>query len=1112
MEFYLKKFFQFKIALSKLKNKSIYSSIIKDKTELKRNYNKITENRINKRKNNINNNNKKILKNYLILTLIQFITMNISNCSKLFDLINFQDSKITLKIKGIGYNDILHNGTEYCFKSFNNIIQININGKQQDIISYRYYFNQTDNVVELIFDDRLTNCQYMFYSCCNITEIDLSNFNTSKITSMGAMFLGCSSLISLDLSRFDTSKVRDMFWMFHNCSSLTSLNLSNFNTSQVTNLDSMFRGCANLEYINLNNFVEISLRPEINYYQKMFLNVPDNVVICIKENNTNSKIFSQISLKKCNVIDCTNDWKLKQKKIINNNNECIESCDKSTQYQYEYNGKCYDNCSQGFLYDKNNNKMNRCKCKLDECLICTNVSFYKGLCTECNKDYYQKENDSLNIGEYIKCYKEPEGYYLDINIYKKCYYTCKTCNISGDDNFHNCIKCNDNFKIGIKNNNYLNCYEACSNYYYLDDENNYHCTINSSCPKEYPRLNTNKMECNKNFIENIIEDLLINGEDELENLSKEEEIEYYDNLILNIEKGLKENYDTSKLDNGHDEVIKSGKVTWTLTTLQNQMNNINRNITLILLGECENILRNYYNITNNETIYMKKIEVAQEGFKIPKIEYDVYSLLSGENLIKLNLSICENTKIVISIPIKLNESLDKLNSSSRYYNDICYTTTSEDGTDITLNDRKQDFVDKNKTVCQEDCVFSKYNNEKMKVECSCSIKKSSISISDMNIKKAKLFQNFKDIKNIVNLNFLVCYKKLFRKDAIINNIGCYIIFSIILFHIISICVLYAHDLNLIKKKIKEIINRINEDKILRKNEKHEKNQSKNDSNGISIYKKNKKKKRSKRSKRSNKIKKIDDNSKKTIIIQNDKLKQNKNEKIIYLINYIEEEINELPFNLAIQYDKRVFCQYYISLIKTKHSLIFAFCDNNDYNSKIIKIDLFFIGFTIDYIVNALFFNDDTMHKIYKRKGEFDFEAQLPIIVYSTFISMILNAPLNFLSLSNDAIIKFKQEHSKFDIMKRAKYLEKKLNAKFILYFIISFLFLCFFWYYISMFCVIYRNTKIHLLKDTLMSFGLSLLFPFFLYLFPGFFRIYSLSDSHNKKECLYNFSKFLQSF
>ena len=63
-----------------------------------------------------------------------------------------------------------------------------------------------------------------------------------------------------------------------------------------------------------------------------------------------------------------------------------------------------------------------------------------------------------------------------------------------------------------------------------------------------------------------------------------------------------------------------------------------------------------------------------------------------------------------------------------------------------------------------------------------------------------------------------------------------------------------------------------------------------------------------------------------------------------------------------------------------------------------------------------------------------------------------------------------------------------------------------------MFCAIYRNTQIHLLKDTLMSFGLSLLFPFCVYLIPGFVRIFALSYCKNKRECLYNFSKFLQSF
>ena len=63
-----------------------------------------------------------------------------------------------------------------------------------------------------------------------------------------------------------------------------------------------------------------------------------------------------------------------------------------------------------------------------------------------------------------------------------------------------------------------------------------------------------------------------------------------------------------------------------------------------------------------------------------------------------------------------------------------------------------------------------------------------------------------------------------------------------------------------------------------------------------------------------------------------------------------------------------------------------------------------------------------------------------------------------------------------------------------------------------MFGAIYRNTQFHLLKDTLVSFGLSLLEPFVIYLIPGLFRIPALSDSKKKKECLYRFSKILEIF
>ena len=104
-------------------------------------------------------------------------------------------------------------------------------------------------------------------------------------------------------------------------------------------------------------------------------------------------------------------------------------------------------------------------------------------------------------------------------------------------------------------------------------------------------------------------------------------------------------------------------MTITLTTVKNQKNNIIQNVTTIDLGECENLLRNYYNISNNITLYMKKIEVVQEGMKIPKIEYDVYCKLFGINVIKLNLTACENSKISILIPIEITESFDILNSS-----------------------------------------------------------------------------------------------------------------------------------------------------------------------------------------------------------------------------------------------------------------------------------------------------------------------------------------------------------------------------------------------------------------------------------------------------------------
>jgi hypothetical protein len=160
-------------------------------------------------------------------------------------------------------------------------------------------------------------------------------------------------------------------------------------------------------------------------------------------------------------------------------------------------------------------------------------------------------------------------------------------------------------------------------------------------------------------------------------------------------------------------------------------------------------------MSNDTSLYIQKIDVIQDGMQIPKVEYDVYSRLDGKKLQKLNLSICGNDKINIYTNIDSISNIDIANPTSGYYTDICYPATSDAGTDITLDDRKKEFVEKNKTVCQEDCVFVGYNYKTKKANCSCDVKESSGFFENIVINRKKLYQNFLDINTIANVDFLL---------------------------------------------------------------------------------------------------------------------------------------------------------------------------------------------------------------------------------------------------------------------------------------------------------------------------------------------------------------------
>jgi hypothetical protein len=151
-----------------------------------------------------------------------------------------------------------------------------------------------------------------------------------------------------------------------------------------------------------------------------------------------------------------------------------------------------------------------------------------------------------------------------------------------------------------------------------------------------------------------------------------------------------------------------------------------------------------------------------------------------------------------------------------------------------------------------------------------------------------------------------------------------------------------------------------------------------------------------------------------------------------------------------------------------------------------------------------------MHKIYEDKGSFDIIGQIPQIIYSSLISMVFSIILEFWALTGELIIELKKIKLSKNFNKKIKSLGNKIKIKFVLYFIISTIFLLCFWYYLSMFCAIYVNTQIHLIKDTVYSFVLSLIYPFGTYLIPCLFRIIALWAKNKDKNYIYSFSQFIE--
>ena len=624
-------------------------------------------------------------------------------------------------------------------------------------------------------------------------------------------------------------------------------------------------------------------------------------------------------------------------------------------------------------------------------------------------------------------------------------------------------------------------------------------TENQSIKSESP--NNNDISSQTNNIDNNIINI-INNTKNIKNYFKK----YFNNEIINNNLEIILFNLTNR--NKEDFIIKEKDILYQITSSENQNNKEYRNISKIILGQCENILKKEYEIDDNQTLIIFKIDYYKSDSLIPIIGYEIFD---QELKQKLDLNYCknENININLSIPVAIDEeNLYKYDPNNEYYKDDCIPSSTESGTDILVNDRKNEYNQNNLAICEKDCIFIEYKNNLKRSICDCKIKPKQINISEIENKTDLLSYNFSEQDLPNTLSSMKCLNTLFSKNGFLYNIESYILIFIVFIFMFSGIFFCKSGYPLIESDINEIL-------YEKKREKNVKEDKNNFNTSIKIKKT--KIKSNKKTKNKNKKYHNDTTNK-----SSSKLKKNKNLNLnnirkenmktsngsdVYK-KFIDYELNTFPYQTALINDKRTFFQYYISLIRKNHPLLFSFCPNKDYNVYIFKFNLFFLSFSFYYFINSLFFNGQIIHEIYADKGHFKFIYLLPYILLSFFISYILSLIVKFIFLSERNIYEIKLEKSIQKANDKAEKVKKILVVKYIIFFIVGSIYLLLSWYFLSSFGAVYQNTQIYLIKSTLMSFGISLVYPLVFNFIPTFLRISSLKKGNI--EFVYKISKYLQ--
>lgn len=536
-------------------------------------------------------------------------------------------------------------------------------------------------------------------------------------------------------------------------------------------------------------------------------------------------------------LECQNGYYL-----ISNTQNCVNNDSKPSNYYFNQQEQKYYPC-------------------YETCATCNgggNPSFHN--CILCLHPNYKVEGEDIGM---CKDLSREEGYYLNLTnqMFMKCHSSCKNCTGSGNANNTNCLYCATNFK------KYLDDSSHCSNdchggkWYLFQNNRSIMCEQSDTCSYS----NYNLMVYSTNH---CVRSCSIYDDPDCIECAKTRLFEYNNICYENCPEGTTKDYQlyTCKKVNGSsddptqptgnkkiifrvsnknknfndffldEDIIKEYQ---NLIQTEQIVNNCDIDLTYFIVGydftttmyklinidafpkfdiisriEISSLFSNNRRLSTDE-IFIAQVDTIREDSPTNQTEY---ALFTSESNKTMDLTPYSSSNITIEYPIRKtytsptlnlvsemqNQSINIYNSSESFYNDICFTFTSNTSRDVTIEDRRKYYYP-SENLCEENCEMISIDFKANKIKCMCRVKTQYSNIKKPNPKNGNL-----TVLSIENYNSLKCYDTVFDFDSFFSDIPFWVFGFLVLIQLAVLIWSCCSGTNFIKQYLNNFVSQQSE--------------------------------------------------------------------------------------------------------------------------------------------------------------------------------------------------------------------------------------------------------------------------------------------------------------